>query len=62
MIKENGLILEKLKDQNSKLERMYLYLKECNSRGLGYNKENYMKRKSKILNSKVKKIVNNSKF
>lgn len=57
MLSENKLILEKLKDQNSKLERMFLYLRECNIVGLGYNKENYMKRKSKILNSRVKKVV-----
>lgn len=57
MLSENKLILDKLKDQNSKLERMFLYLRECNIVGLGYNKENYMKRKSKILNSKVRKVV-----
>lgn len=57
MVKENKLILEKLKDQNSKLERMFLYLRECNSNGLGYNQENYLKRKSKVLNTKIRKVV-----
>jgi len=42
-------MMDQLKDQNSKLEKMYMYLKQCNLSGQGYNQGEYLERKTIIL-------------
>jgi hypothetical protein len=33
--------IQQLQSQNKKLERMWLYLRDCNITGLGFNKQYY---------------------
>lgn len=42
-------MMDQLKDQNSKLEKMYMYLNKCNMTGAGYNQDEYLEKKKEIL-------------
>ena len=41
--------ISKIQTQNKKLERMWLYLRDCNITGLGFNKDYYQKKKESII-------------
>ena len=41
--------IQQLQSQNKKLERMWLYLRDCNITGLGFNKQYYQKKKESII-------------
>lgn len=56
---ENGFKnsgIKKIQQQNKKLERMWLYLRDCNITGLGFNQEYYQKKKESIIGQPTPKV------